>query len=93
MSVQDLHPLYGTIAYRMMLAANAVHGWRTVFTPPNYRLAWIRVHAPGCVCTASATNSGDACPVHAAGVAHMLEIKLASMGVGTSETEKGSAQP
>ena len=39
----ELPLLYGTIAYRMMLAHNSMRGFRTVWMPPDYKLEWVRV--------------------------------------------------
>lgn len=36
-------PMYGTLAYRMMLAANRAHGYITVWAPPDYVLTWARI--------------------------------------------------
>jgi hypothetical protein len=39
----ELPFLYGTVAYRMMLAHNLMCGFRKAWMPPDYKLEWVRV--------------------------------------------------
>jgi hypothetical protein len=52
-SRSDLPPRYGTLAYRIMLAANMSHGYHTAWMPDpagyEYKLVWIRVPVPNMV--------------------------------------------
>lgn len=70
------HPMYGTTAYRMMLAANARSGFKTVFMGPGIELSWIRVPMPGCMCPG---HSSGICPVHARGLSNIRRAYSASL--------------
>jgi hypothetical protein len=68
-----MSPLYGTIAYRMMLAANERRGWRTVWSNGQDELLWTRVNKLGCVCPILLAHG---CPLHAEGLHNVLVKRL-----------------